>query len=92
MCLARSFAVREERAAWLVMGIGLLGWAAGEVTWTLVLTDDPDPPYPSAGDVLQLAFYPASYTSLLLLARSRTDPSAAASGSTAPSRRSRWQR
>ena len=38
-----------------------------------LLADDPDPPYPSISDVLYLVFYPASYTSLLLLARSRTD-------------------
>ncbi|HEX6582501.1 MAG TPA: HD domain-containing phosphohydrolase [Thermoleophilaceae bacterium] len=73
ICVLRAVAVQEERAAWLVMGLGVLAWAAGEVTWTLVYADDPTPPYPSAADVLQLAFYPASYTSLLLLARSRTD-------------------
>jgi two-component system cell cycle response regulator len=72
-CLTRGLAVAEERAAWLVMGAGLLAWAAGEVAWTVLLADDPDPPYPSVADVLYLSFYPASYTSLLLLARSRTD-------------------
>ncbi len=73
ICLARGFAVREERAAWLVMGVGLIAWAAGEVAWTVLIADDPAPPYPSVADVLYLSFYPASYTSLLLLARSRTD-------------------
>jgi two-component system cell cycle response regulator len=73
ICLARGFAVREERAAWLVMGAGLSAWAAGEVTWALELAHNPDPPYPSVADFLYLAFYPASYTALLLLARSRTD-------------------
>jgi two-component system, cell cycle response regulator len=73
VCVARAVACDEERAAWLVMGLGLLAWAAGEVTWTVLLADDPDPPYPSVADVLYLSFYPASYTSLLLLARSRTD-------------------
>ena len=72
-CITRAVAVREERAAWLVMGIGLVAWAAGEVTWTLAYANDPNPPYPSVADVLYLIFYPASYTSLLLLARSRTD-------------------
>ncbi len=73
ICITRAVAFREERAAWLLMGAGLLSWAGGEVTWTVLLADDPDPPYPSVADVLYLAFYPASYTSLLLLARSRTD-------------------
>jgi len=72
-CVARAVAFPDERAAWLVMGAGLLAWAAGEVSWTLLVADDPDPPYPSVADVLYLSFYPASYTSLLLLARSRTD-------------------
>jgi diguanylate cyclase (GGDEF)-like protein len=73
MCLLRAVAVQEERAAWLVMGLGLMAWAAGQVAWILVYTDDPTPPYPSVADVLCLAFYPASYASLLLLARSRTN-------------------
>jgi two-component system, cell cycle response regulator len=73
ICITRGVAFREERAAWLVMGAGLLAWAAGEVTWTTLIADDPDPPYPSIADVLYLSFYPASYTALLLLARSRTD-------------------
>jgi two-component system, cell cycle response regulator len=73
LCLARALAVSDERAAWFVMGAGLLAWTAGEVWWTLFLADDPNPPYPSIADVLQLAFYPASYAALLLLARSRTE-------------------
>ena len=71
MCLLRGIAVREERAAWLVMGFGLLAWAGGDITWTLFLASDPDPPYPSGSDLLYLTFYPASYISLLLVARSR---------------------
>ena len=73
ICITRAIAFREERAAWLVMGAGLLAWAAGEVTWTTLVADDPNPPYPSVSDALYLSFYPASYTALLLLARSRTD-------------------
>ena len=73
ICITRALAFREERGAWLLMGSGLLAWAAGEVSWTVLLADDPNPPYPSVADALYLAFYPASYTSLLLLARSRTD-------------------
>ena len=38
-----------------------------------MLANDPNPPYPSVADLLYLAFYPASYCALLLLARSRTD-------------------
>jgi two-component system, cell cycle response regulator len=73
MCLLRGIAVRKERVAWLVMGAGLLAWASGDITWTVLLADDPNPPYPSVSDVLYLAFYPASYASLLLVARSRAE-------------------
>jgi two-component system, cell cycle response regulator len=70
-CLLRAYAVREERLPWLVMGIGLLAWTGGDLYWTFVLSDDPAPPYPSPGDALYLAFYPASYATLVLLARAR---------------------
>jgi two-component system cell cycle response regulator len=72
-CVTRAIAVEDERAAWLLMGLGLVAWAAGEVTWTVVYAGNANPPYPSVADVLYLTFYPASYGSLLLLARSRTD-------------------
>jgi hypothetical protein len=73
ICLLRGVAVRRERLAWTLMGIGLFAWAAGDIAWTLLMADDPSPPYPSVSDFLYLAFYPASYASLLLVARSRTD-------------------
>ena len=73
MCLLRGIAVRKERLAWLLMGGGLLAWAGGDIAWTVLLADDPSPPYPSVSDVLYLAFYPASYASLLLVARSRAE-------------------
>jgi two-component system, cell cycle response regulator len=73
MCLLRGIAIRTERVAWLLMGAGLLSWAGGDITWTLLLANDPSPPYPSISDFLYLAFYPASYASLLLVARSRAE-------------------
>ena len=67
-------AVREERLAWLVMGAGLLAWAGGEITWTLMLANDPNPPYPSVADALYLAFYPGELLRRSCsLARSRTE-------------------
>jgi diguanylate cyclase (GGDEF)-like protein len=72
MCVLRGLAVRRERLAWLVMGAGVFAWAGGDITWTVLLANDPSPPYPSLSDFLYLAFYPASYASLLLVARSRT--------------------
>ncbi len=71
LCLSRALLVREERAAWLVIGIGLISWLAADAYWTAVLGDLDSPPVPSAADVMYLAFYPASYVGLLLLVRSR---------------------
>ncbi len=72
-CVLRAAMVQEERAAWLVMGLGLLAWAAGEITWMELYRGNPHAAAPSVADVLYLSFYPASYMALLLLARSRTD-------------------
>jgi two-component system cell cycle response regulator len=73
LCILRGVAIRKERLAWLVMGAGLFAWAGGDITWTVMLADDPNPPYPSVSDLLYLVFYPASYASLLLVARSRAE-------------------
>jgi diguanylate cyclase (GGDEF)-like protein len=71
-CLLRARIVRRERAAWLMIGSGILCWAAGEVYWTLYILDNPAAPYPSPADVAYLAFYPLTYAGLALLVRARS--------------------
>ena len=71
LCLVRAATVRRERAAWLVIGAGLLSWLAADVYWTVAFSDLESAPVPSVADVLYLAFYPASYVGLLLLVKSR---------------------
>jgi two-component system, cell cycle response regulator len=70
-CFWRAVAFREERAAWLVMGVGIATWTAADVVWTVAYADDPNAPYPSIADGLWLMYYPAACITLLLLARSR---------------------
>lgn len=70
-CLARAVLVREARAAWALIGAGLLAWTGGELYWTFQLADLDSPPYPSPADGMYLSFYPASYVALLLLVRTR---------------------
>jgi two-component system, cell cycle response regulator len=70
-CLWRAAAFNEERAAWLVMGAGIVTWTAADVLWTAVYADDASPPYPSVADALWLVYYPAASITLLLLARAR---------------------
>ena len=71
LCLTRAVRVADERAPWVLLGVGLLLWAAGDAYATAVLLDHPAPPLWSAADALWLAFYPAAYAALVVLARRR---------------------
>jgi two-component system cell cycle response regulator len=71
ICLARVAFVSTERAPWALIGLGLLGWALGDVVWTFSISGDPDPPFPSVADVGYLAFYPLACAGLALLMRAR---------------------
>jgi len=71
LCLARAAATRRERGAWLVLGAGLMAWAAGEAYYSLFLDRLDSPPVPSVSDGLWLAFYPACYVAIVLLVRER---------------------
>ena len=48
--------VRVERTAWLLIGVGVLGWTFGEIYYTAVLWDESSPPIPSPADLGYLAF------------------------------------
>ena len=71
LCLGRAARSSQDRLAWLLFGLGIASWAAGEIYFTLVLEDLAEPPYPSVSDLLYLAFYPASYLALVCLIRVR---------------------
>jgi two-component system, cell cycle response regulator len=67
--LTRAVRVRRDRAAWLLIGGALAFWAAAEITSTVYIADQANPPYPSISDAMWLVFYPASYLALILLVR-----------------------
>jgi diguanylate cyclase (GGDEF)-like protein len=69
--VARAVRVREDRAAWLCFSVALVTYAAGEIVWNAAYAGRESPPYPSVADGLWLAFYPATYTGIALLARAR---------------------
>ena len=71
LLLLRAWAVRAERAGWLLLGLAVLSWSAGELVWTLAFAERDPLPFPTVSDALWLAFLPASYAGLLLLLRSR---------------------
>jgi two-component system cell cycle response regulator len=72
LCLLRAAWVAQERAAWLVLGTGVGCWAAG----TILFSADPavitTHGFPTACDILWIAFYPAAFLTLGLLVRART--------------------
>ena len=61
----------SERVAWAAFALGLLGFAAGDVYWTVALADDTTTPYPSVSDAGYLSIFPASFAGLVLLLRAR---------------------
>src|SRR3954451_7112780 len=73
VCVLRALhASGRERAAWLALTLGLFGFFAGDVYYTVVITPmESAAPFPSPADAGYLAIYPASYVALVLLLRAR---------------------
>jgi two-component system, cell cycle response regulator len=69
--LARGALDREERVAWLTMGVGLLLWSLGELYYALLIegTSSEAGGSVTPADALYLAMYPCFYVALGLLAR-----------------------
>jgi two-component system cell cycle response regulator len=71
-CLARAALHRLERAAWLVIGLGVTASAVGDVWWHLAGYDARAVlPAFTPADALWLAFYPACLIGIYLLVRAR---------------------
>ena len=70
-CLLRAALVRRERGAWVLMGLALAIWTAGEIYYELAFTGAASVPVPSPADAGYLLFYPVAYVSLILLIRAR---------------------
>src|SRR5215210_7731786 len=72
LCLAGAWQSRRERTAWLLIGLGVLAWALGNIYYTAVLYDMEDPPIPSPADVGFLLFPVLAMVGVLALVRART--------------------
>jgi two-component system cell cycle response regulator len=71
LCLLRAAVRKRERAAWLLLGLGVLAWTLGEWYFTAVLWTDSAPPVPSPADAGYLSLPPLVFVGVVLLARSR---------------------
>jgi diguanylate cyclase (GGDEF)-like protein len=71
LCLTRAVLVRQARAVWASLGLGLSLYAGGTIYWWRWVSPLDPPPYPSPADLLWLSFYPLAYVALILLVRRR---------------------
>ena len=66
-CVARGLASPVERGPWLLLGLAVGLWAAGDLYYTFFLSELETVPIPSISDALYLGFYPVAYAALGLL-------------------------
>ena len=66
-CVARGLASPIERAPWLLLGLAMGLWTAGDLYYAFALSDLETVPIPSISDALYLAFYPIAYAGLGIL-------------------------
>ena len=64
---SHAFLVARERAAWLLITMGLFSWTFGELYWTLIHPES----YPSPSDAGYIGFYVFLYAGIVLLLSSR---------------------
>jgi len=69
LCLWRAAVVPQERTAWILIGVGILSWVAGDCYWNFALAGLSSPPAPSWADAGYLLFYPLAGMGLLLQIR-----------------------
>ena len=72
LCLGGAWQARREQTAWLLIGIGVLAWALGNLYYTVVLYDLEAPPVPSPADAGFLLFPTLAMAGVLTLVRART--------------------
>src|SRR5688500_13442774 len=72
LCIGDALRSRDERTAWLLVGVGVLTWALGNLYYTVVLYDMESPPIPSLADAGFLLFPVLTMIGVLALLRART--------------------
>ena len=67
LVLTRAVTIRQDRGAWLALGIGIAFYTAGDLYYTLFLENAASVPTPSPADAGYLLFYPFTYVALARL-------------------------
>ncbi len=71
-CLLRARRVRAERLAWMLIAVGLLLDASGDIYFSLVYGDSSNAS-PTLADAFYLLYYPVVYGAIVLLVRERME-------------------
>jgi len=71
ICLARAASRRNERGAWLALGIALFCWAAGTALSSLLDGHPVEQAHPGVPDALWLLWYPLAGLGIALLFRDK---------------------
>jgi diguanylate cyclase (GGDEF)-like protein len=69
LCLSRAWIVRQDRAAWILIGVGIASYSVGDTVWFLWISKEASPGFPSAGDAFWVAFYALAVAGIAMLAR-----------------------
>jgi diguanylate cyclase (GGDEF)-like protein len=69
LCILKAADLRHGRAVPLLLGVGLVCWAAGDLVLTIQSLGGATPPSPSIADGFYLTFYPVTYIAVMLLLR-----------------------
>ena len=69
VCIATGYRSLTARAAWILVGLAFVSWAAGNIYWATLLRDLDNVPIPTWADFGWLGFYPFAYAGLVMLVR-----------------------
>jgi diguanylate cyclase len=67
LVLTRALAIQRERFAWLLLAVGIAGFAAGDIYYALAFEHTAHPPFPSPSDAGYLLLYPCAFGMLIRL-------------------------
>ncbi len=74
LCAARAVCVAAERAAWLMLALGMGVWAGADLTFNALYGMDGAPPFPGLTDAMYIGSYLSLYAGVVLLLAARLRP------------------